>query len=87
MDQEYLESLPALGFIASAETNEDLKDAYLRSYLETQARASKQAMTVDKLDHFVKADQKASMRDGDSVRLTRNLFFSYYDLLRRHSVS
>ena len=87
VDQEYLESLLALGFIPGAETYEDLQDADLRSYLETQARASKQAMTIDKLDRFVKADLRINMRDEDSVSRTRNLFVSYHALLRKHGVS
>ena len=87
VDQQYVESLLALGFIPGVETYEDLQDADPRSYLETQARASKQAMTIDKLDRFVKADLRINMRDENSVSRTRNLFVSYHALLRTHNVS
>ena len=86
-DQEYLESLLALGFIPGAENYEDLQDAYLLSYLKTQVRAPKQPMTIDKLGRFVKADLKTNMRDEDSVSRTQNLFASHHALLRKHGVS
>ena len=35
--QEYPESLLSLGLIPGAETYDNLQDAYLRSYLETEA--------------------------------------------------
>ena len=87
VDEDYLESLLALSFIPGAENYEDLQDADLRSYLETQARASKQAMTIDKMNRFVKTDLKTNMRNEDSVSRTRNLFVSYHALLRKHGVS
>ena len=58
-----------------AENYEDLQDADLRYYLETQARASKQAMTIDKLDRFVKADLKTNMRGEHSVSRTQTCSF------------
>ena len=76
-----------LGFISGAESYEDLQDADLQSPLETQARASKQAMTIYKLDRCVKEDLKTNMSDEDSVSRTRNLFISYHVLFRNHGAT
>lgn len=59
--QYYLESLLLVGFIADADTYDDLQDADLRSHLKTQARASKHAMKSDKVDRCVRVDLKTRL--------------------------
>lgn len=86
MEHEYLDSLLTLGFIPGAETHNDLQYANLREYLETQERASKQAITIQKLNRRGKADFKTNRHDKESVGRTHNLLASYHALLDMHSV-
>jgi len=87
VDSEYLASAISLGFISGATSLEDLTDAVLRTYLDTKSGASKETVTLSKLDRIVEKQLSMNMSDPSATSRMQGLFISYTTLLRKNGLS
>lgn len=87
VDPEYLESAIALDLISDVESESELTDTVLRSYLERKAEESKESVNLDALDMIVERDLHMDMTDRNAKSRMESLFVSYHALLRRNGIS
>lgn len=74
LDQCYIESILAFGFIPSVSTFGELQDGKLRAYLEIEASTSNTILKINKLKCPVLSELEIDMRDENDVSSTGNLF-------------
>lgn len=82
IDDGYLASSIALGFIPGVSSTDDLTDEILRKFLEATSSESKETLTLASLDSIVSKKLKMDLRDRSATSRMQGLFMSYHTILR-----
>lgn len=87
IDDGYLDSSIALGFIPGVSSIDDLTDEILRIFLEEKSSESKETLTLASVDSIVSKKLKMDMRDRSATSRMQGLFISYRTIQRDNGLS
>lgn len=87
VDAGYLESLIDLELIKNCSSYEDLTDAVLKTYLESEAEVESKTSGIEKLDELVEKNLRMDMRNPSCMSRMKDLFVCYNLLLKNNGLS
>lgn len=78
MDPEYLESSLVLGFIEDDANFDDLKETFLRSFLNSKTIEEMSTVTIDSIGTIVESQLYMNLADSSAKSRMQNLFVCYH---------